>query len=744
MKEKKVRFWRKKAFWIAIVSVAIAVAILEINARFHDKALVVVSVDSYDASPDYQNGKGIDFRRKFDLRQEREYLPAEENGWRILLQAFGPNALEQRYAAERIPWEDFPTNEDTKVWFETYWTPACNALGLEPTSKPTFLNRLDLVAYLIKNGITGKEGTDEVDIDEPGARAYWEGYEEKVGLITSNKATECYMRLLDGAWTTEDYPNVARWIEENADLYDVYAQAVRMSKFRMWHKFSDEPFGGVSMLLPDVQHTRDIARKFAIRANYRIGVGNFSGAIDDIESILILASRHLGSDNSVVIEQLVGVAIAGIALRIGLEGNHSQRPTKDDYARLTEVLDNALVDYDPETIFDRGMEMERDFLFLSFCQDVALLHRKHGYFKLVKMTQNIVDGGYLADEVNLLTRVYEWFAKRFVFVRGSIDDASFMRSVESCWYEMIAIVKNGDGIQDCDIDEFFDAEKLKTPEKNLAKLYCSLLLPALSGSYEANRRLRCAVQMYAINVAMMRYQIEHGTLPPAFTTDSEGKPLQSWRVLLLPYLGEEADALHKRIRLNEPWDSEYNKQFHNAAPSIYSCPSNRSIGKGQTAYSVILGEESLFDASGVGKDFNALRANSTEERNVSRQALIVERRDPVGWMRPDVELDVQSCRDIWSSRNESAQEGDSQEGVGAKHFGGMQVALAGGDVVFWEYIRSIEPLLSGVPEQKNDLLDFFRGFNESELKGEQYDNSAEESVRNVAVEATSADESNGL
>ncbi|MHB9078993.1 MAG: DUF1559 family PulG-like putative transporter [Pirellulaceae bacterium] len=67
------------------------------------------------------------------------------------------------------------------------------------------------------------------------------------------------------------------------------------------------------------------------------------------------------------------------------------------------------------------------------------------------------------------------------------------------------------------------------------------------------------------------YQHEHGTLPPAYTVNAEGQPLHSWRVLLLPYLGQQ--ELYGKLRLDEPWDSEHNRQFQDAAPNIYQCPS---------------------------------------------------------------------------------------------------------------------------------------------------------------------------
>lgn len=72
-----------------------------------------------------------------------------------------------------------------------------------------------------------------------------------------------------------------------------------------------------------------------------------------------------------------------------------------------------------------------------------------------------------------------------------------------------------------------------------------------------------------IGCALELYRLDHdGQLPPAFTADAGGQPLQTWRVLLLPYLGEE--ELFRQIRLEEPWNSEWNSQFHARMPEVFA------------------------------------------------------------------------------------------------------------------------------------------------------------------------------
>jgi prepilin-type processing-associated H-X9-DG protein len=73
-----------------------------------------------------------------------------------------------------------------------------------------------------------------------------------------------------------------------------------------------------------------------------------------------------------------------------------------------------------------------------------------------------------------------------------------------------------------------------------------------------------------IGIALHEYYHDHKRYVPPAVYDKAGKPLLSWRVLLLPYLKEE--ALYKEFRLDEPWDSEHNKKLLDKMPAVYAAP----------------------------------------------------------------------------------------------------------------------------------------------------------------------------
>lgn len=103
-----------------------------------------------------------------------------------------------------------------------------------------------------------------------------------------------------------------------------------------------------------------------------------------------------------------------------------------------------------------------------------------------------------------------------------------------------------------------------------------LLIPATRGGgrgvREAARRNQCLSNLKQIAIALQNYADAHGgTLPPAYTTDENGKPLHSWRTLILPYLEEQ--ALYDSIDLTKPWDDPANAEACKKSLSAYQCPS---------------------------------------------------------------------------------------------------------------------------------------------------------------------------
>jgi hypothetical protein len=89
-----------------------------------------------------------------------------------------------------------------------------------------------------------------------------------------------------------------------------------------------------------------------------------------------------------------------------------------------------------------------------------------------------------------------------------------------------------------------------------------LLLPAVSKVREAAARTQNNNHLKMIVLSMHTYHDQFKSLPPAAVYSKDGRPLYSWRVLLLPYL--EGNDIYKRFHLDEAWDSPSQQAIHQA------------------------------------------------------------------------------------------------------------------------------------------------------------------------------------
>ncbi len=146
-----------------------------------------------------------------------------------------------------------------------------------------------------------------------------------------------------------------------------------------------------------------------------------------------------------------------------------------------------------------------------------------------------------------------------------------------------------------------------------------------------SQREQCYHNLAQIQLAMEAYYKEHGEAVPLYTADENGRPLHSWRVLLLPYLGYR--GLYEKIRLDEPWNSEWNRRF--LTPELYYCPSLLKISRGDgynmSCYSAVVERVADNDAN------DGYRALKTRD---GTRIAIMERAPLYHWMDPTPEHEL--------------------------------------------------------------------------------------------------------
>jgi hypothetical protein len=180
---------------------------------------------------------------------------------------------------------------------------------------------------------------------------------------------------------------------------------------------------------------------------------------------------------------------------------------------------------------------------------------------------------------------------------------------------------------------------------NEARLNASI--PAdlpFTGAYLAAKQKvqEAAAAMVSINnlkqigIAMHNYHDTHGSFPPAAACDKTGKPLLSWRVLILPYV--DGGELFKEFKLDEPWDSANNKKLLAKMPKVYTIPGKTKPGDTNSHYRVFVGNGAGFDWIMGGKIQNITDGTSNT-------LLCVTAETAVPWTKPD-ELDFDPEKDM--------------------------------------------------------------------------------------------------
>jgi hypothetical protein len=151
------------------------------------------------------------------------------------------------------------------------------------------------------------------------------------------------------------------------------------------------------------------------------------------------------------------------------------------------------------------------------------------------------------------------------------------------------------------------------------------VLDGLKHVRQSERRSRGINRLKQIALAMHNYHDATGSFPPAAIFDKDGKPLLSWRVLLLPFL--DANELHKEFHLYEAWDSEHNKKLLARMPSVFKAEVANARPY-ETFYLGFKGKGAFFE----GKKGTKI-ADITD--GTSLTLMVVEAADSVPWSKPD-------------------------------------------------------------------------------------------------------------
>jgi len=131
-------------------------------------------------------------------------------------------------------------------------------------------------------------------------------------------------------------------------------------------------------------------------------------------------------------------------------------------------------------------------------------------------------------------------------------------------------------------------------------------------------------QINPIRRYMIMYHDEHGHFPPAAICDAEGNPLLSWRVAILPYMGER--ELYSQFKWDEPWDGPTNRPLIGRMPAIFG---------DVRAYDPTRTTVRLFNSEGTPFGRPTLRMPDILGPQTTIMLAVVSPENAVEWTRPD-------------------------------------------------------------------------------------------------------------
>jgi hypothetical protein len=170
---------------------------------------------------------------------------------------------------------------------------------------------------------------------------------------------------------------------------------------------------------------------------------------------------------------------------------------------------------------------------------------------------------------------------------------------------------------------------------NLPKLLAALSAPLGSARNQAQRRT-CVNNLKYLALSWHNYHDVHAHFPASASRDDDGKELLSWRVHVLPFLGQL--PLYNEFHLDEPWDSEHNKKLIAKMPDAFACPGTDLKAAGKTTYLTTIGEHGLFrgDEGIRVRDIRDGTSNTIMIVDVAPEKAVV-------WTKPgDLEVDPEA------------------------------------------------------------------------------------------------------
>jgi hypothetical protein len=197
------------------------------------------------------------------------------------------------------------------------------------------------------------------------------------------------------------------------------------------------------------------------------------------------------------------------------------------------------------------------------------------------------------------------------------------------------------------------------------------------GARDALQRTECKNDMHAIVMALHSYHDEYNSFPPAWVADEHGRPMHSWRVLILPYFTFDSRyrQFYDRYDFTEPWNGPHNSALARefGRPGVFQCPADpglaREGGGADTSFVAIVGPHTCWPGA------TPITIRDITDGSSNTLLVVESHRSGIHWLEP---------RDLHVLQMAPTINPAGGQGISSAHGrqGGAEVGLADGAARF--------------------------------------------------------------
>lgn len=335
---------------------------------------------------------------------------------------------------------------------------------------------------------------------------------------TTQAAVNQFSEVTQFPWTSREHPEYAALLKQNERPLALVGEGVQRPKyFRPLTAESTATL--VSVLLPDIQASREIARQLQARAMLHLGEGRLDAARQDLLTMHRLG-RHIGSGMT-LIEALVGIAIDSLAARgdnvwaiqpgqspAALADYRRQLAALPPVGDMTRAIDNAerIMSLDVLQAIARGRVT-------SLSSELGLASPNSSDFS----QRSWLNVDRVADALRVLS--IDWNSAMqtingefdlLVAACRQPDRASRVAAIEALNNRLKSMKVKSTSVEGV-VGTVFGSSR--TRGKNIAEVLATLLMPAVQQAYTAQDRSVVRWNLSVLVLGVAEYRAVHGAYP---------------------------------------------------------------------------------------------------------------------------------------------------------------------------------------------------------------------------------------